>query len=182
DGRKDRVPSPGPAKEAVSVPVLSVRLKLIAIEKAKLEAERLVAEEALAAAENAEKQRSGMLSYLKPLNKTVKEKTLAEPPPKSLLLAKARAGTYHTAVLRARAERKRSPRRGRSIARRAGARAVAVGKARLQAYGHTTTGRSGRARGPTRDSSRYGKERRGFKSGSMGAWACGKSTGQNAWQ
>lgn len=80
------------------MPVLSVRLKLRAREEARLEAERLAAEEA-AAAEEEKKKTPTTLSYLKPLNKIIREKTLAEPPPRLLLLRKARAkiDTYSVA-------------------------------------------------------------------------------------
>lgn len=87
------------------MPVLSVRLKLRAREDARLEAERLAALEAAAAEEDAKKQPT-TLSYLKPLNKSVREKSLAEPPPRLLLLrkAKAKADTYHDAKRRGRAK------------------------------------------------------------------------------
>lgn len=72
------------------MPVLSVRLKLRAIEEARLEAERLAALEA-AAAEEEERKKPTTPSYLTPLNKRVRERTMAEPPPRIVLLRKARA-------------------------------------------------------------------------------------------
>ncbi|CAM9991687.1 unnamed protein product [Ectocarpus sp. 6 AP-2014] len=90
----------GPVKEAVAVPVLSVRLKLRAREEARLEAERMAAAEAAAAEEEARKK-PNTLSYLKPLNKTVKERTLVEPPSRLVLLGKAGTGTHSSVKLRA---------------------------------------------------------------------------------
>jgi len=86
-GRKG--PSEASASQAVAVPVLSVRLELRAREEARLEAERQAALEAEA---EAEKLRNGPStpSYLKPLDKRVRDKTLAEPPPRLLMVRKGR--------------------------------------------------------------------------------------------
>lgn len=80
-----------------------------------MEAERLAALEAAAAEEEKEKKCT-TLSYLRPLNKSVREKTLMEPPPLRLLLrkAKAKAGTYGSATKRSRDDGNGRSRRGRS--------------------------------------------------------------------
>lgn len=96
------------------MPVLSVRLKLRAREGARLEGDRLARLEAAAAvAEEEKKKQATTLSYLKPLNKRVREKTLAEPPPRLLLLRKAKATAYNTAKRTDSAGGGRSASRGR---------------------------------------------------------------------
>ncbi|CAM9931845.1 unnamed protein product, partial [Ectocarpus fasciculatus] len=106
----------GPIKEAVAVPVLSVRLKLRAREEARLEAERLAAAEAAAAEEEA-RRKPNTLSYLKPLNKAVKERTLAEPPSRLVLLGKGGTGTHSSVKLRAKSGWRSSSRERNGTAR-----------------------------------------------------------------
>lgn len=84
-----------PPTQAVAVPVLSVRLKLRAREEARLESER----KAMVVKEKAAKKQPTIPSYLKPLNKRVNEKSLAEPPPRLLLLRNLNTGSYNSARL-----------------------------------------------------------------------------------
>lgn len=98
------------------MPVLSVRLKLRAREEARLEAEWLAAAEAAAAEEEARKK-PNTLSYLKPLNKAVKERTLAEPPTRLVLLGKAGTGTHSSVKLRAKSRWRSSSRERNGTAR-----------------------------------------------------------------
>ncbi|CAM9583959.1 unnamed protein product [Pylaiella littoralis] len=95
-GEEQRSPSYfGPTKEAVAVPVLAVRMELRAREKARLEAER----QANIVEEQKAKKRPEISSYLRPLNKQVKEKSLAGPPPRLLLLRKLKASRHSSARL-----------------------------------------------------------------------------------
>lgn len=86
------------------MPVLSVRLELRAREEARLEAERQAALEAEAAAEEERLKGPSMPSYLKPLDKRVRDKTLAEPPPRLLMARKGNSPGGWSAVARRRAE------------------------------------------------------------------------------
>lgn len=86
----------GPAKQAIAVPVLSVRLKLRAIEEEKLEAERIaaaiVAEAEAAKAKTSQKFAS--LSYLRPLKKTPRATTTtASHPPEQRKTIVAKRGS-----------------------------------------------------------------------------------------
>lgn len=86
------------------MPVLSVRLELRAREEARLEAERQAALEAEAAAEEERVKGPSVPSYLKPLDKRVRDKTLAEPPPRLLMARKGNSPRSWSAVSRRRAE------------------------------------------------------------------------------
>lgn len=174
-----------PKLKAVAVPVLAVRLKLRAIEDARLEAQRLAAEEAAAAEEEEKKKRSTTLSYLKPLNKSVREKTLAEPPPRLLLLRKARAkaGSYNAARRGGGAEGGGGASRGRSGTPR---RLVSANNKRTVS-GHSTSSQSvpgymgRRTNQRARDAKQQSTGQSGpgrFKNGGNVPWAPGKGIDQ----
>lgn len=163
------------------MPVLSVRLKLRAREEARIEAERLAILEA-AAAEKEEEKRPTTPSYLKPLNKIVKEKTLAEPPPRLLMLRKARAKTdpYNAAKRRDVAKSRRTASRGRSSTARGRFSAKRDRAARPRSGSTQSVPRymqetGGRGREHMRSTDENAPGRR-FASSSL--WRPGKSTDQ----
>lgn len=124
----------GPAKQAIAVPVLSVRLKLRALEEAKLEAERLAAEKlAVEEAAEATKARRAGASYLSPLKRVPREKTLAEPVSKQ-----AKVGNNKTSSS---PERVKTAARGDVYSRRGGRRRRATPRRPDSASGAASGGR-----------------------------------------
>ena len=82
EDRQPSVPPLGPGKQALAVPVLSVRLRLRAMQEARLEAERRAEDELLAVENNGEAKDGGRLdsvSFFSPLRREPRARTMAGP-------------------------------------------------------------------------------------------------------
>lgn len=153
--------------QAVAVPVLAVRMKLRAKEEPRLELKRqaLIVEE-----EQAKKRVPTTPSYLKPLNKRVNEKSLAEPPPRLLLLKNLQASRYNSARRLAGGTGARSAPRGRS-SNTENVKTANRGTARR--FGRSHSHHS--ARGGRVQSASHQVARRRSKSRDRGAWGRARS-------
>lgn len=120
DERQSSALSWGPAKQAVAVPVLSVRLALRAIEEARLEVERLAAAALAAAEAEAARKKPFFASYLSPLKKAPRERTVTEPVPKQRRSDRAVSSPRRGGAVDSGKKGRTPPRSRKSTGRRSG--------------------------------------------------------------